>query len=151
MVHPNIVKVVDVFAGPQSATIIMEHGGEDLATLYRRLPQIDTPSILSQCLAALQKLHQEHVVHNDVKPPNIFVDSRGWVKLGDLGHAFVNRACQYPMRRGTRWYMAPEALLGAGTYGPPADIWSIGCVMAELALKAAPFQGRDNGAAGMID
>jgi cyclin-dependent kinase 7 len=143
--HPHIVKMIDVFAmasaAGSSAHIVLNNCGENLLTLYRRT-EIDIASIVGQVLAGLQRLHYQHIVHNDIKPANIFVDS-GHVRLGDFGHAFVHRSCDTTVRRGTRFYMPPESLLGQPSYGQPADIWSIGCVLAELALKMPLFQGLD--------
>ena len=78
------------------------------------------------------------------KPPNVLVDDSGLLKLVDFGQSFVYRSCNFVMRRGTRWYSPPESLLGAPAYGPPADMWSTGCILAELALKCAPFHGHDH-------
>lgn len=87
--------------------------------------------------------HQRRVIHRDLKPQNLLVDSKGAIKLADFGLA---RAIGIPVRVYTHevvtlWYRAPEVLLGAQRYSMGIDIWSIACIFAEMAMKRPLFQG----------
>merc|ERR1719247_2364692 len=84
------------------------------------------------------------MLHRDLKPQNLLVDRRGdTLKLADFGLA---RAFNVPIRPYTHevvtlWYRAPEVLLGQQRYATPMDIWSLGCIMAEMATGQALFPG----------
>ena len=87
--------------------------------------------------------HQRRVLHRDLKPQNLLIDKSGAIKLADFGLA---RAFGIPVRVYTHevvtlWYRAPEILLGSNKYSCPVDIWSIGCIFAEMANKRPLFQG----------
>jgi len=109
-------------------------------------------SIIWQTLRGLYYLHRNWVMHRDIKPANILVmgennrEERGVMKIADFGSA---RIFQEPMRSlaedgevVTLWYRAPELLLGAKHYTKAVDIWSAGCILAELYLLTPIFQGR---------
>lgn len=87
--------------------------------------------------------HQRRVLHRDLKPQNLLIDNNGNLKIADFGLA---RAFGIPVRAYTHevvtlWYRAPEVLLGNPRYSCPVDIWSVGCIMAELITKKPLFQG----------
>lgn len=87
--------------------------------------------------------HQRRVLHRDLKPQNLLIDNNGNLKIADFGLA---RAFGIPVRAYTHevvtlWYRAPEVLLGSPRYSCPVDIWSVGCIMAELITKKPLFQG----------
>jgi serine/threonine protein kinase len=74
------------------------------------------------------------VLHRDLKPQNLLIDRRGYIKLADFGLA---RAFGMPVRTYTHevvtlWYRAPEILLGSKFYSTSVDVWSLGCVFAEM-------------------
>ncbi|KHN78242.1 Cyclin-dependent kinase 1 [Toxocara canis] len=87
--------------------------------------------------------HERRIIHRDLKPQNLLVDSRGAIKLADFGLA---RAIGIPLRAYTHeivtlWYRAPEILLGCPRYSMAVDVWSIGCIFAEMATRKPLFQG----------
>jgi serine/threonine protein kinase len=107
--------------------------------------------ILVQVVEALAFMHDNHVIHRDIKPENILLipSARGTVaKIGDLGSArSLGDAKQFGLHTdlthyvGSRWYRAPEEL-GCGTdYNYPADVWSLGCTIAEFITGKALFVG----------
>jgi cyclin-dependent kinase-like len=93
-------------------------------------------STIFQILRAIDHCHKHDVIHRDIKPENILMNlSDMSVKLCDFG---FSRIVPLPKRGeltnyvGTRWYRSPERLVGCSNYGPPVDIFSIGCIMAEI-------------------
>jgi cyclin-dependent kinase len=108
-------------------------------------PQL-VKSFLYQLLKGTAHMHRHGVMHRDLKPQNLLVDDSGphpLLKVADLG---LGRAFSIPIKAYTHeivtlWYRAPEVLLGATHYAPAVDMWSVGCIFAELARKQAVFPG----------
>lgn len=87
--------------------------------------------------------HSRGIMHRDLKPQNLLVDKKGTLKLADFGLA---RAFMIPLRSYTHevvtlWYRAPEILLGQKTYSPAVDMWSIGCIFAEIVTHRPLWPG----------
>ncbi len=83
------------------------------------------------------------ILHRDLKPQNILVDNKGTLKLADFGLA---RAFNFPMKEYTReivtlWYRSPDLLLGEKNYDMGVDMWSVGCIMAEIVTRKPIFCG----------
>lgn len=146
--HPNVIRLLDIIPNDAKLHLIFEYLDKDLK---RMLDQRATPimgmklkNIMYQLLASLHACHRQRIVHRDIKPNNILVsrDERT-VKLADfgLGRAFCLPLQTYTNEVMTLYYRAPEILLGEGRYLPSVDIWSLGCVFAELALGKPLFQG----------
>ncbi|CAL1281974.1 unnamed protein product, partial [Larinioides sclopetarius] len=100
-------------------------------------------SYLYQILDGILYCHRRRIIHRDLKPQNLLIDQQGAIKIADFGLA---RAFGIPVRVYTHevvtlWYRAPEVLLGSPRYSTPIDIWSIGCIFAEMANKAPLFRG----------
>ncbi|KAG0710130.1 Serine/threonine-protein kinase Nek1 [Chionoecetes opilio] len=98
--------------------------------------KIEENTILRWCRQvtdALKYLHQQQIIHRDVKPNNIFLTEKNVAKLGDLGMASVISEDALPMTRaGTEGYMSPE-VCNEEPYDTSTDMWSLGCCLYELA------------------
>lgn len=101
--------------------------------------------MMHQILCGVDFLHTHRVIHRDLKPQNLLVTSTGNIKLADFGLA---KTYDFEMRLTsvvvTLWYRSPEVLLGL-SYATPVDIWSCGCIMAELFRLSPLFNGSSEG------
>jgi len=112
-----------------------------------KLPDYCCKAMLYQCLKGLEYMHENWVLHRDLKPQNILIigegPKRGNLQLADLGLARIFRAPLRPLGNVdktvvTLWYRAPELLLGTNHYTTAVDIWSMGCIFAELFFAHNP-------------
>nr|XP_027201375.1 extracellular signal-regulated kinase 2-like [Dermatophagoides pteronyssinus] len=117
----------------------------------RQIAEEKIPYIFAQLLCAIESLHRRGVIHRDVKPANILIDENCAVKLGDFGLArlvgdsdTLDRMEKLTDYVASRWYRAPELLLGSSTYGFSVDYWAAGCILAEMYLGAPLFEGNCN-------
>ena len=103
----------------------------------------ETKTLLRQLASALDYLHGNWILHRDLKTSNILLNNRGQIKLADFGMARYTSAPppQLTQLVVTLWYRAPELLLGAERYGFAVDVWSLGCVFAELLSREPLLQG----------
>jgi negative regulator of the PHO system len=103
-------------------------------------------SFTYQLLRGLEFCHANLVMHRDVKPQNLLINSKGQLKLADFGlaRAYGVPVTTYSNEVVTLWYRAPDVLLGSRTYDASIDIWSAGCVMAEMCAGCALFPGTTN-------
>ncbi|XBH70659.1 hypothetical protein VPH35_098274 [Triticum aestivum] len=132
--------VVMECVGPSLHDVLHEH------RRGRPFPEGDVRCIMEQLLGAAKHMHGLRIIHRDIKPGNILVGADGisTVKICDLGLA-VSMAEPAPYgQHGTRRYMAPEMLLGKTDYDATVDMWSLGCVMAELLSGKPLFDGDDD-------
>src|SRR5277367_5587344 len=115
---------------------------EDMAEPF--LPS-ETKTLMLQIVSATEYLHSNWILHRDLKTSNLLMNNRGEIKIADFGMA---RYTGDPPPKLTQlvvtlWYRAPELLLGTENYGSAIDIWSIGCIFAELLTKDPLFQGKN--------
>jgi len=96
---------------------------------------------LYQLLNGIEKCHRHKVLHRDLKPQNLLINREGLLKLADFGLA---RAFGIPVKNFTHevvtlWYRAPDILLGSKNYTTSVDIWSVGCIFAEIVNRTPLF------------
>eukprot|EP00756_Hemistasia_phaeocysticola_P067350 Hpha_TRINITY_DN9899_c0_g2::TRINITY_DN9899_c0_g2_i1::g.81422::m.81422 len=151
--HPHIIGLRDLLGPTEGSTLglvlVMDIMESDLQMVLARLRLQGVERVsdghcryyIDQLLRALQVVHSAGIIHRDVKPENILVNSDSTVKLCDFGLA---RSANGPgMTRGnvcTLAYRAPELVLQCERYGPAVDIWSTGCVLAELLRMRLLFE-----------
>lgn len=148
--HPNIVALNDVVYVNSKLYLAFEFLEQDLkrymdlAEHRGGLESSQTKSFMFQILCGVAYCHERRVLHRDLKPQNLLLDVHGTLKLADFGLA---RAFSSSTRRAytheviTLWYRAPEILLGAEHYSTPVDLWSIGCIFAEMGSCRPLFPG----------
>jgi cell division cycle 2-like protein len=150
--HPNIVTLHEILSGdtPTSCTLVLEFLDHDLKTLQEDMPDpflaSEIKTLLRQLVGAVGYLHDNSILHRDLKTSNILLDNRGHLKLADFGMArYIPSPNAAPLTQlvVTLWYRAPELLLGTTVYGREVDMWSVGCVFAELVTKAPILQGNN--------
>ncbi|XP_071066916.1 cyclin-dependent kinase 3 isoform X2 [Dasypus novemcinctus] len=139
--HPNIVRLLDVVHSDKKLYLVFEFLSQDLkkymdSTAASELPRHLVKSYLFQLLQGVNFCHSHRVIHRDLKPQNLLINELGAIKLADFGLA---RAFGVPLRTYTHevvtlWYRAPEILLGSKFYSTAVDVWSIGCIFAEMQL-----------------
>jgi len=149
LVHPNIVRLQETLMDETRLYLIFEFLSMDLKKYIdsiesgKYMEPALVKSYLYQIMQAIVFCHMRRVLHRDLKPQNLLIDSKGLIKVADFG---LGRAFGVPVRVFTHevvtlWYRAPEVLLGSSRYSCPVDIWSIGCIFSEMATKHPLFQG----------
>jgi len=145
--HPNTVGLKDVESTESKLYLIFEWCDQDLKKYMTSYKGMITPerikSLMYQMVLGITYCHMHRLIHRDLKPQNILIDAEGTLKLADFGLA---RAFTIPIETLTHevvtlWYRAPEILLGGKHYSVGVDIWSIGCIFAELVTKQPLFPG----------
>jgi cyclin-dependent kinase-like len=144
--HQNIVGLRETFRRKGKLYMVFDFVEKNILQLLEENPDgIDVNLVRSytyQLVRAIYWCHENDVIHRDVKPENLLISSDNVLKLCDFGFArsIITSTAPYTDYVATRWYRAPELLLG-GLYGPAIDIWSIGCIMGELADGKPVFPG----------
>ncbi|CAD5116204.1 DgyrCDS5120 [Dimorphilus gyrociliatus] len=148
--HRNIVKLHDVVHTEKKLTLVFEYCDQDLKKFFDSCNgQIDTglvQSLMYQLLRGLAFCHNKNVLHRDLKPQNLLLNRNAELKLADFGLArsFGIPVRCYSAEVVTLWYRAPDVLFGANLYSTSIDMWSAGCIFAEIANAGRPlFPGND--------
>ncbi|KAF7339920.1 Cyclin-dependent kinase 11B [Mycena venus] len=150
--HENVVGIREVVVGDTltQVFVVMDFIEHDLKSLLHLMPspflQSEIKTLMLQLLSAVGHCHANWILHRDLKTSNLLMNNRGTIKVADFGLA---RRYGDPVGVGgmtqlvvTLWYRAPEILLGATTYSTAVDMWSVGCIFAELILKEPLFQAK---------
>jgi len=155
--HPNIVRLREIVTSrghdhnKQKGNVYMvfEYAEHDLAGLIlnhrNRLEKPHVKSYLKQLLEGLHYLHKQKILHRDIKGANLLITNGGRLKIADFGLARSYNDPSVPLTKKviTLWYRPPEVLLESEKYGAPADMWSVGCIFAELLFKLSINQFRN--------
>lgn len=148
MRHENVIGLLDVFypKHDNSQIYLVTHlMGADLNNIIRtqRLTDDHVQFLVYQILRGLKYIHSAGIIHRDLKPSNIAVNEDCELKILDFGLArpTENEMTGYVA---TRWYRAPEIMLNWMHYNQTVDIWSVGCIMAELLTGRTLFPGTDH-------
>ncbi|KAJ9101205.1 hypothetical protein QFC21_003424 [Naganishia friedmannii] len=148
--HENVVGVREIVVGDSldQIYIVMPFIEHDLKTLLDNMPhpflQSEVKTLLSQLLSAVAHCHSNWILHRDLKTSNLLMNNRGQIKVADFGLArtFGDPLGEMTQLVVTLWYRSPELLLGAKDYSTAVDMWSVGCIFAELMQKQPLFPGR---------
>merc|ERR1712023_512560 len=148
--HPNIVRLYDVIHTERKLTLVFEFLDQDLKkyidSCNGKMEVMAIKSFLFQLFKGIMYCHQHLILHRDLKPQNLLINEEGELKLADFGLA---RAFGIPVRSYTHevvtlWYRAPDVLMGSRKYSTPVDIWSVGCIFAEMVSGRPLFPGSDD-------
>jgi serine/threonine protein kinase len=158
--HPNVVRLLDVIQSqPGGLYLVFEFVQHDLKSfmdqhqtsddIHQRvgLPIPMVRSFLRQILAGVGFCHTYRVLHRDLKPHNLLISANGQqLKLADFGLARLSGLPNGPYTSEvvTLWYRAPELLMGGNRYSAAVDLWSVGCIFAEMATGMPLFPGRSD-------
>mmetsp|Transcript_52661 Transcript_52661/g.73023 ORF Transcript_52661/g.73023 Transcript_52661/m.73023 type:complete len:164 (-) Transcript_52661:303-794(-) len=150
--HDNIIRLLHIMKAENNKDLylVFDFMDTDLHAVIRAgiLEEIHKKFIIYQILKSLKFMHTGELIHRDLKPSNILLNSECHVKVADFGLA-RSVACtdedggppvltEYVA---TRWYRAPEILLGSTKYTKAVDMWSVGCILGELIVGKAIFPG----------
>jgi len=153
--HENIVQLQNVLRADNDRDLylIFEYVETDLHAVIRAniLEEVHRQYLIYQSFKALMYMHSAELVHRDMKPSNLLLNSECLMKVADFGLArsllrgeVADGSTTNPIMTdyvATRWYRAPEILLGSTRYGTAVDMWSLGCIFGEMLGGKPVFQG----------
>lgn len=157
--HPNIVRLLDILHTEKKLTLVFEYLDNDLKkyldttnppsrddrVVTELQPQYEelVKGFLYQLLRGVAYCHHSLVLHRDLKPQNLLVSRRGELKIADFGLArtFGAPVRSYSAEVVTLWYRSPDVLLGNTFYCTSIDLWSVGCIFAEMVNGRPLFPG----------
>ncbi|KAJ1985651.1 cyclin-dependent kinase 5 [Dimargaris cristalligena] len=148
--HPNIVRLHDVLHTEKKLTLVFEHLDSDLKKYIdinqHNLEPMIVKRFMYQLLQGIAYCHNHRVLHRDLKPQNLLISKRGDLKLADFGlaRAFGIPVRNYSYEVVTLWYRAPDVLMESTQYSTTIDLWSAGCIFAEMASGFPLFSGNSH-------
>lgn len=151
--HPNIVTVREIVVGSNmdKIFIVMDYVEHDFKTLMETMQHrkqsflaAEVKCLTQQLLQAVAHLHDNWILHRDLKTSNLLLSHKGVLKVGDFGLAreYGSPLKPYTSVVVTLWYRAPELLLCCKEYSTPIDMWSVGCIFAEFLSMTSLFPGQ---------
>ncbi|MBA0857607.1 hypothetical protein Goshw_014575 [Gossypium schwendimanii] len=137
--HPNVIKLEGLVTSRMSSSLylVFDYMDHDLAGLTAspgvKFTEPQVKCFMKQLLSGLEHCHKQGVLHRDIKCSNLLINNEGILKIADFGlAAFYEQKQPLTNRVITLWYRPPELLLGTTYYGVGVDLWSAGCILAEL-------------------
>ncbi len=150
--HDNIVRLLDVIKAENDKDIylVFDYMETDLHAVIRAniLEEVHKQYVLYQILKCLKYMHSADIIHRDLKPSNVLLNAECHVKVADFGLArsvHAKNKASAPILTdyvATRWYRAPEILLGSTKYTKSVDMWSVGCILAEMYMGKPLLPGK---------
>ncbi|KAE8219715.1 hypothetical protein CF319_g6639 [Tilletia indica] len=153
--HPNVIRMLDVFASGAinpSLNLVLEFLDTNLEALIKdrdlTIAPADIKGWMVMILRGLEYCHRSYCLHRDLKPNNLLVSPTGELKIADFGLAreFADPRLRMTSEVITRWYRPPELFYGARHYSGAVDIWSVGCIFAEMMLRTPYLPGESDAA-----
>ncbi|KAF8489308.1 kinase-like domain-containing protein [Gautieria morchelliformis] len=148
--HPNVIELLDVFSAKKNLNLVLEFLESDLELIIKDRSNVflpaDIKSWLAMTLRGLEFCHRNFILHRDLKPNNLLVAADGQLKIADFGLArdFADPGHKMTCQVITRWYRPPELLFGCRYYSSAVDMWSVGCIFAELMLRVPYLPGESD-------
>ncbi|XP_008546593.1 cyclin-dependent kinase 20 isoform X1 [Microplitis demolitor] len=146
--HPYIIKLLDAFPSGYDFIMIFDYMPSGLWELLRdndrplTVPQIKI--YFKMLLEGTRYMHKNNFMHRDLKPANLLINNDGILKIADFGLTrlmYDDSTHPYSHQVATRWYRAPELLYGSKIYTSAIDMWSVGCIFAEMINSSPLFPG----------
>lgn len=146
--HDHLVNLIEVFRRRKRLYLVfqfMDHTIlDELEKFPHGLDEMFVRKILWQVLKGIEFCHLHNIIHRDIKPENILISKSGIVKVCDFGFARTitpGPGEPYTDYVATRWYRAPELLVGDTKYGKAVDTWAVGCLVGEILCGDPLFPG----------
>lgn len=148
--HTNIVTVREIVVGSNmdKIYIVMDYVEHDMKSLMETMKEPfmigEVKTLMIQLMRGVNHLHDNWIIHRDLKTSNLLLSHKGILKIGDFGLAreYGSPLKQYTPIVVTLWYRSPELLLGTKEYSTAIDMWSVGCIFAEFLTRKALFPGK---------
>ncbi|EGT41563.1 hypothetical protein CAEBREN_00484 [Caenorhabditis brenneri] len=161
--HPNIIKMLGnahhVADNVRHNFILLECAPTDLRTVMDncQFSEVHIKTMTRALLSGIRRIHQEKIIHRNIRPDAIYIDSKGIIKISGFGYCYQmdqNLQKVYlggpqvydrtPNQQGTLHYRAPELILGLEDHTQAVDIWSIGCIVGEIIVGHKLFEGEND-------
>ncbi|KAL6484065.1 hypothetical protein MHYP_G00089380 [Metynnis hypsauchen] len=148
--HENLVNLLEVWKKKRRWYLVFEFVDRTVLDELEQFPNgLEANRVrryLYQILRAISFCHQHNIIHRDIKPENVLVSQQGVVKLCDFGFARTMAAPGevYTDYVATRWYRAPELLVGDTKYDKAVDVWAVGCLFVEMVSGVPLFPGESD-------